>query len=586
MPPNSSIEPPRGLEPSAQAEPILQKRRTQRILGISLLEAVLGLALALFAVCCCINKHAPPFDLFWQLRTGHDIVANHSLPHVDSYSWTRHGAPWVVPEWLSYLLFWEAFRIGHGFAGVWLVEIALAVATFELLFGALVRIRGCHPALAFVLTAGALALSAPYLAPRPQMATYLFLTLTAAALLASQTAKPRKQALWLLVPLFILWFNMHAGALVGVALIALCAAGLGLEGAITRRNDSRRGDLIRQALLLGGVALTCLATLMLTPYNIGIVKDFLATIHSSAAMDSVGEWRALNVREMIGKESEALMLVAALSFAFSRERRRFAEVLCVIAFSHEALIYTRNVPLFALVVVIMIAPHAQSALLRIYEIVAHTWPRSIAGVTPAESKALATVFACCALLFVLYRCYTTYGHVRQSGMDRHGRLNQVVGYTFGLNEVPNAACRFIEREGLPASMRMLNDYGYGGFLIWRLPNHPVFIDGRADLYFGKVLNDYADLRTVPHNWQQVLAPYSIDFVFVPCGRDWSIFFLDSPDWALVYADTANLDQPGNQLIFIRRLPKYAGLIAKCRRDCHTLEPNPQLGPFSEYPALH
>ena len=37
---------------------------------------------------------------------------------------------------------------------------------------------------------------------------------------------------------------------------------------------------------------------------------------------------------------------------------------------------------------------------------------------------------------------------------------------------------------------MLNDYNFGGYLIWAAPEHPVFIDGRTDVYeWSGVLGD-------------------------------------------------------------------------------------------------
>jgi hypothetical protein len=82
--------------------------------GSPVVRTILALAAALFAVGLCVNP-GPASDLFWQLRTGHIIVAEHRVPHFDTFSWTRHGAPWVVHEWLAFVLLWEAYRHGGGF---------------------------------------------------------------------------------------------------------------------------------------------------------------------------------------------------------------------------------------------------------------------------------------------------------------------------------------------------------------------------------------------------------------------------------------------------------------------------------------
>src|ERR1700722_16969505 len=67
-----------------------------------LLLIVLGVIVALTTTAIVLTPE-PAADLFWQLRCGNDIIASGILPHHDSYSWTRHGAPWSVNEWLSFV---------------------------------------------------------------------------------------------------------------------------------------------------------------------------------------------------------------------------------------------------------------------------------------------------------------------------------------------------------------------------------------------------------------------------------------------------------------------------------------------------
>src|ERR1035438_6015478 len=44
-------------------------------------------------------------DTGWHIRTGEWILANHQVPHVDFFSFTRPGAPWFAWEWLSDVVF-------------------------------------------------------------------------------------------------------------------------------------------------------------------------------------------------------------------------------------------------------------------------------------------------------------------------------------------------------------------------------------------------------------------------------------------------------------------------------------------------
>ena len=58
---------------------------------------------------------------------------------------------------------------------------------------------------------------------------------------------------------------------------------------------------------------------------------------------------------------------------------------------------------------------------------------------------------------------------------------------------PVDAVAFINNHHL--SGNMLNDYVYGGYLIWAAPEHPVFVDGRADVFeWTGVLDEFSVLH--------------------------------------------------------------------------------------------
>ena len=56
------------------------------------------------------------------------------------------------------------------------------------------------------------------------------------------------------------------------------------------------------------------------------------------------------------------------------------------------------------------------------------------------------------------------------------------------NVFPVKACDFIRENRLPGPL--FNTYYWGGFLIWYLPEYPVAIDGRLDLYGDEITDRY------------------------------------------------------------------------------------------------
>jgi hypothetical protein len=286
-------------------------------------------------------------------------------------------------------------------------------------------------------------------------------------------------------------------------------------------------------------------------------------------MNIVAEWASPDFHQTFGKEVEVLIGVIAYGMLFSRERRRTAEILLVVGLIHEALTANRNVPLLALIGTAVAARHIQSAIryhLRLDHAAAE---QSLLGNRPPATVAL--VLAICAAFFGMAQASAgirSFGPSTGSALDRIGKTIVVYG------SYPTAACAFIEREGFPSTMRMFNVYGDGGFLEWCMPDRPVFIDSRADVYFGKVLEDYRKISATRYSWRDLLDSYGVDLVVVSARERQTIQYLAAPDWALVYVDNANLtsddESKANTLIFIKRQPQYGALIDRCRRDCATM----------------
>ena len=104
---------------------------------------------------------------------------------------------------------------------------------------------------------------------------------------------------------------------------------------------------------------------------------------------------------------------------------------------------------------------------------------------------------------------------------------------------PVKAVEFIRRAGL--SGRMLNDYVYGGYLIWAAPERKVFVDGRADLFeWAGVLADYLRWSTVQESPRLLLDKYQIDYCLLYRLSPISQVLQVLPGWTSVYSDNMSV----------------------------------------------
>jgi hypothetical protein len=117
---------------------------------------------------------------------------------------------------------------------------------------------------------------------------------------------------------------------------------------------------------------------------------------------------------------------------------------------------------------------------------------------------------------------------------------------------PVDAVEFLARE--PVSPRLFNEVAFGGYLIWRFPERPVFIDGRNEIYPELLQEIHAGMGNVPSFWEltrrwdldAALLRYRAQATVVdypqPGGgsrrvaRSWSEVFFPRREWALVYWD--------------------------------------------------
>jgi hypothetical protein len=100
---------------------------------------------------------------------------------------------------------------------------------------------------------------------------------------------------------------------------------------------------------------------------------------------------------------------------------------------------------------------------------------------------------------------------------------------------PVKAVDFIRRTGL--SGRMLNEYVYGGYLIWALPEHKVFMDGRADVYeWTGVLADFGAWAMLQADPAILLDKYGVDFCLLAKDAPMAHVMPYLPGWKKAYSD--------------------------------------------------
>ena len=443
-------------------------------------------------------------DFWWHLRTGQYIAETKTIPYTDMFSTLRFGSEWVTHEWLSEVLMYSIFRVA-GFAGL-IIFFALIITTAFWTTYRLCLKRTGQPYIAGLVTILCAAATMPTWGVRPQMFSILFAGVFL-VILDKYCGNEKTRLIWWLIPLMVLWVNMHAGFAAGIALIGITVVGLALDARIRHKDSVSSIFLrIRRLCLVGVLAGTAV---LLNPNGLRIYSYPIETLKSQAQMRYIQEWRTPNFQDPTFLALLILILLMFCVLALPNKRPRPSEMLIVIATLAATLRSARNVPFFALVA----APTLASQLWSWFSV--HRKSKS-SGFAPVLS----------VLIFVILPAIVAVISVRRAV----ARQPQVEAENF-----PVAAVEFIKSQNI--SQPIYNEYHWGGYLIWKLyPQYRVYIDGRADVYGDAIMEEFFVVHDGEQAWRTPLDKYGIRSVLVEPNTAIATLLREDPAWQKIFED--------------------------------------------------
>lgn len=389
-------------------------------------------------------------DTFWHLAAGDYLRRSWTFNGPDPWS-TMSTQPWRLHEWLPELLMSVVQRV-LGLPGVaWLLP--LGVAAIGLTLWRATRPRASLLASAAVTSVTFVAMSQS-LSLRPHLLSFAFaVAFTAAWLRSARDGRPR----WWLVPVTWLWACSHGMWFFGVAIGLVAVLGIALDRVVG----------LRQWLRLAAVPVASVAAAALTPTGPSLLLSPFAVNETTQFIE---EWMPPSVRQPGFLAFLVLAATVVLVWARSRRPVRWTEVLLAGLAIGLALLYARTVALGAAVIAPVAAATVQTLLPPDREPVSRRETRLTVGLT-----ALGLVLA--AVVLPARAAVPTWG-----ASDLDARLST-----------------------LPAGTVVCNDYGVGGWLIWRHPNLRPTIDGRVEVYATGHVKEHIDFEHAAPGWQSYLA---------------------------------------------------------------------------------
>ncbi len=310
-------------------------------------------------------------DMWWHLRAGEETLRQGKPMLQDIFSFTRQGADWINHSWLAQVgMFFLYDRFGYpGLSAMVALAAAGMVACLFL------QMEGPPIFRAFMLVLPAVVASFVW-SPRPQVVSLVLMSLVGYLLYLYKWKK--RDRLWILIPLFILWSNLHAGYVLGLILIGTMLAGEGLNLLLGYRDGEVLAPRAIIRLLLWGAA--CGFAVLLNPNGLQTWLIPFKTVGVSTLQNFVSEWASPDFHQL-GQQSILWLLFACLgAIGFSGLHLDGTDFCGLFVFGMLAFLARRNFGPFALVAGPILARYAWPALLRWWERIRVGFPGAAAWV--------------------------------------------------------------------------------------------------------------------------------------------------------------------------------------------------------------
>lgn len=422
-------------------------------------------------------------DFGWHYRCGEKILQGRSICTGGDFLYFLSDYKWANPTFL-YDAFIAAIFDHLGFLGISLFGALL----FTLIMVPIYRSSraGILITISLMYVAILLSSSVLYLGFRSQTLSLLFGVLTY-SLLANRGSVRLKKIFWL-IPLGIVWANSHGSFFLGPLMMAAYTIDQWL-------NYFRRRLSLRTALAVSAIFLTMLFATSLNPFGWRIYEEVYRHWHTPLNT-LIAEWVPPSFwQEMMIIASAGVFAV----YAAFKNRATFFELIILAMTVFFALHARRNLPFFYFYYLYLVLKNFH-------------WD--------VPKRYLATVeYLSIAFLMLTLASYAP------------GKIKNTVSFSVdfshycadGYVKYPCRAAEFLEKffSDRQTTLNIFNTYEWGGFLVWRLPTHRIFVDGRTPAWRGENgQSPYAywlEILQTKKDWDKKLDFYRTDCLFIGAG---------------------------------------------------------------------
>lgn len=501
--------------------------RIEKMLLCCFLLALLGVAVS--------EVHS--FDIFWQLQSGRYVLETKSFIYRDIFSLAA-DAPRFEHCWLHDVTFYLAYLLG-GYGAISVLKGVLITSVAGVLV-ATARVRASSWLSILLILPPAMLMGRGGWLERPQLWSFLFFALF---LLVLERFRSGRGRVFVLIPLMVLWANLHAGAILALPVMAAYLAGEG--GAVLLRRSPLPERRYRKLwLCLLGVA----AAALVTPYGLQLLEALLTTPQAGSSTAPITQlynmdWRATSFAR--DRFFFYAMGVSALLLLLGWRRLALTDLLLLAGLAFMGVKLSRHTPFFFFALGAILPRYGDAFVLPICSRFGAKARLALRGAGQVVAAALVVYF--------MLPAHSTYGFFTTGLRDWH---------------YPIEASEFVRDNRLPGNL--YNTYDWGGYLMWTLyPDYKVFWDGRSDS--PEMFKLGLQVMSGHPGWERILDRFEVKTVVtkactVDTGQRYPVIdrLREHPEWALVFADES-------AMVFVREAAVNEDWLRRYRLPGHRVD---------------
>jgi tetratricopeptide (TPR) repeat protein len=525
-------------------------------------------------------------DVWIHIKTGDLILHNLAIPRTDPYSFTASDHEYLVHEWLSAVILALSYAAA-GVAGLIAFKFSVALLSWLFLFLA-VRARRDRLAVALAPFGVLGYVAAQRYLERPHIFTFLFSAAYLFLFYQYRYRGRRRAWLWTIVPLHVIWVNLHSGFFLGLMLLGAFGLGSLLDHLRGSQSHCRGEEPLSAAdvKLLLVLPAVCLAASLINPRGVRLLLFPFQLTGMEVFMQNVFEWRppfdrvfvytymyygyAIWVVVLVGSfvarywgtfrtavdqfvDGGSLLVWAVFAYAFWWRQGWLTQqpwVWVALAVAY-CMVKWKSVDLVDLGVVVIALVLSCRHNRGVGDALTITLPVLTHNLSVAIDRLSLTRWGRMAIWSRL-RLNTAAGLVLSLGLVLEASHIQVYGYWYSpfekresgiriASNMPVCAVDYVERSGLRGNA--FTSYTTAALLIHRLyPQVKVNMDSRNEVYGPALFEEYGRIRRSPKAMAEYLRKQHVDFFFVR-SKDLSAkvtLSLLRDGWAQVFFDDENL----------------------------------------------